>query len=53
MLKTRQMAYPVPTKGLSWPSLDMALLFAPSHLLRFHPSHKDIAGYDIMKLKVS
>ena len=28
MLKTEEMAYLVPTKGFSWPSLYMAVLFA-------------------------
>ena len=55
------MAYPAPTKGLSRPSPDKAMLFAPfrcthllsSSLLTQNPSPKGIAGYDIMKLKVS
>ena len=64
MLKTREMAYPAPTKGRSKLSPNAAMLFAPfgcTHppplappfLLAQSPSLKDIAGCDIMKLKVS
>ena len=58
------MALPVPTKSLLKMSPDAAMLFAPfgcTHpplpvppfLLTQNPSPKDIAGSDIMKLKVS
>ena len=58
------MALPVPTKSLLKTSPDMAMLFAPfrcTHLpppvplflLKQNLSPKDIAGSDIMKLKVS
>ena len=58
------MALPVPTKSLLKLSPDMAMLFAPfryTHppppvppfLLMQNLSPKDIAGSDIMKLKVS
>ena len=58
------MALPVPTKSLLKMSPDMAMLFAPfrcTHppspvppfLLTQNLSPKDIAGSDIMKLKVS
>ena len=58
------MALPVPTKSLLKRSPDAAMLFAPfgcTHpsppvppfLLTQSPSPKDIAGSDIMKLKVS
>ena len=64
MLKTREMAYPAPTKGRSKLSPNAAMLFAPfgcTHppppappfLLAQSLSLKDIAGCDIMKLKVS
>ena len=64
MLKTRDLAYPAPTKGCSKLSPDTAMLFAPfgcTHppppappfLLAQSLSPKDIAGCDIMKLKVS
>ena len=62
MLKTREMAYLAPTKGCSKLSPDTAMLFAPfgcTHppappfLLAQSLSPKDIAGCDIMKLKVS
>ena len=64
MLKTREMAYPAPTKGHSKLSPNAAMLFAPfgcTHppppappfLLAQSLSLKDIAGCDIMKLKVS
>ena len=58
------MALPVPTKSLLKISPDMAMLFAPfgcTHppppvlpfLLTQNLSPKDIAGSDIMKMKVS
>ena len=55
------MALPVPTKSLLKTNPDVAMLFAPSgctpHLPLSRPmqnlSPKDIAGSDIMKLKVS
>jgi len=50
MLRTRQMAYPAPTKDLSWPSLDVDLLFAPSSLLWSHPSHKDMPPQKIFSV---
>ena len=64
ILKTREMAYPAPTKGRSKLSPNAAMLFAPfgcTHppppappfLLAQSLSLKDIAGCDIMKLKVS
>ena len=64
MLKTREMAYPAPTEGRSKLSPNAAMLFAPfgcTHppppappfLLAQSLSLKDIAGCDIMKLKVS
>ena len=64
MLNTREMAYPALTKGLSWPSPDTPMLFAPfecAHpplpvppfLLMQTLSPKDIAGDDIMKLKIA
>ena len=64
MLKTREMAYPAPTKARSKLSPNAAMLFAPfgcTHppppappfLLAQSLSLKDIAGCDIMKLKVS
>ena len=34
-LKTKEMAYPAPTKGFSWPSTDTAMLFAT--LWYIHP----------------
>ena len=63
MLKRIEMALPVPTKSLLRTSPDAAMLFAPfrcTHppppvppfLLTQNPSHKDIAGSDIM-VKVS
>ena len=63
MLKTRDLAYPAPTKGCSKLSPDTAMLFAsfgythppppaPPFLLAQSLSPKDIAGCDIMKLKV-
>jgi len=59
-----EMALPVPTKSLLKTSPDVAMLFAlfrcpyppppvPPFLLIQNPSPKDIAGSDIMKLKVS
>ena len=64
MPKRIEMALPVPTKSLLRMSPDTAMLFAPfecTHppppVLPFLPtqnlSPKDIAGSDIMKLKVS
>jgi len=64
MPKSIEMALPVPTKSLLKTSPDEAMLFAPfgcTHqsppappfLLTQNPSPKDIAGSDIMKLKVS
>ena len=64
MLNTREMAYPAPTKGRSKLNPNAAMLFAPfgcTHppppappfLLAQSLSLKDIAGCDIMKLKVS
>ena len=64
MLKSREMAYPAPTKGFLQARPDTAMLFAhfeythspspaPPFLLTQNLSPKDIAGYDIMKLKVS
>jgi len=57
--RTREMAYPAPTKGFSQPSPDMAMLFAPFGCTTYLPcpalllmqnlSPKDIATYDIMK----
>jgi len=53
------MALPVPTNSLLRTSPDVAMLFAPfrcTHpppLLMQNLSPKDIAGSDIMKLKVS
>ena len=58
------MAFPVPTKSLLKTNPDAAMLFAPfgcthppppvpSCLLMQNLSPKDIAGSDIMKLKVS
>ena len=57
MLKTREMAYPAPTKGCSKLSPDAAMLFAPFGCTSPCPvlcagSPKDIAGCDIMKLNV-
>jgi len=62
--KRIEMALPVPTKSLLKTSPDAAMLFAPfgcTHpappvppfLLMQNLSPKDIAGSDIMKLKVS
>ena len=62
--KFQEMAHPAPTKGYSLLSPDTAMLFAPfrcTHppplvppfLLTQSLSPKDIAGCDIMKLKVS
>jgi len=64
MPKRKEMALPVPTKSLLKTSTDTAMLFAPfecTHppppvppfLLMQSLSPKDIAGSDIMKLKVS
>jgi len=64
MPKRIEMALPVPTKSFVQPSPDAALLFAPfgctyplptvpPFLLKQNLSPKDIAGSDIMKLKVS
>jgi len=64
MQKRIEMALPVPTKLLLKTSPDAAILFAPlgcTHppptvlpfLLTQNLSPKDIAGSDIMKLKVS
>ena len=64
MPKTAEMAFPVPTKTFLSRSPDTAMLFAPfgcTHppppappsLLAQSLSLKDIAGCDIMKLKVS
>ena len=64
MLKTTEMALPVPTKTFQSQSPDAHMLFAPSgcthppppvppFLLSQNLSPKDIAGCDIMKLKVS
>ena len=64
MPKTVEMALPVPTKTFLSRSPDTAMLFAPSgcthppppvppFLLSQNLSPKDIAGCDIMKLKVS
>ena len=64
MLKSRQMAYPAPTKGFHGQAQTQPCclhpLGAPTHLPLSHPfldlqnlSPKDIAGCDIMKLKVS
>ena len=62
MPKRMEMALPVPTKSLLKTSPDAAMLFAPfgsTHLpvppflLTQNLSPKDIAGSDIMKLKVS
>ena len=64
MPKTVEMAFPVPTKTFLPRSPDTAMLFAPSgcthppppvppFLLLQSLSPKDIAGCDIMKLKVS
>ena len=64
MPKRIEMALPVPTKSLLKMSPDVAMLFAPfgcTHppspvlpfLLTQNLSPKDIAGSDIMKLKVS
>ena len=64
MPKTAEMAFPVPTKTFLPRSPDTAMLFAPfgcTHppplvppfLLSQNLSPKDIAGCDIMKLKVS
>jgi len=64
MTKRIEIALPVPTKSLLKMSPDAAMLFAPFRCT--HPPHpvppllltqnlspKDIAGSDIMKLKVS
>jgi len=64
MPKRTEMALPVPTKSLLRTSPDAAMLFAPfgcTHppppvppfLLTQNLSPKDIAGSDIMKLKIS
>jgi len=64
MPKRIEMTLPVPTKSLLKTSPDAAMLFAPfgyTHppppvppfLLTQNLSHKDTAGSDIMKLKVS
>jgi len=64
MPKMIEMALPVPTRSLLKMSPDAAMLFAPfgcTHppppvlpfLLKQNLSPKDIAGSDIMKLKVS
>jgi len=64
MPKRIEMALQVPTKSLLKTSPDMAMLFAPfgctqppppvlPFLLTQNLSPKDIAGSDIMKLKVS
>ena len=65
MPKRIEMALPVPTKSLLKMSPDTAMLFAPFRgkkgrpppvppfLLTLNLSPKDIAGSDIMKLKVS
>ena len=61
MLKTREMAYPAPTKGCSKLSPDAAMLFAPSgsthppppappFLLAQSLSPKDIAGHEAESL---
>ena len=54
------MAYPAPTKGFSQPSPHTAMLFAPYPLPSVPPfllmkklSPKNMARYDITKLKVS
>jgi len=62
--KRIEMAFPVPTKSLLKTSPDAAMLFVhsrcthlpppvPPFLLTQNLSPKDIAGSDIMKLKVS
>jgi len=42
MLKSREMAYPAPTKGFLWVNTDTAMLFTPfgsTHLPLFYPFH--------------
>jgi len=64
MHESREMAYTAPIRDFSLASSDTVMLFAPfecTHppppvppfLLMQNLSPKDIAGYDIMKLKVS